>query len=176
MKKLVLTIRLGFYSLFLHKLRAALAVLGILIGVTAVIWLVAMGEGISDEAQRQIKDLGATNIIIRTVKPSEDSYGSSSGNFTAIYGLTRDDYDRILTNCPWIRQAVKMREFHKKARFDQRDRSGPGRRAGRRSGVDGARAYGAGFLQRLGRLGADFRDQAPSAADSTHWQRRLELG
>ena len=34
-------LRLGFRSLLLHKLRSALAVLGIIIGVTAVIWLVA---------------------------------------------------------------------------------------------------------------------------------------
>ena len=47
--------------------------LGILIGVTAVIWLVAMGEGVSYQAQQQIKDLGATNIIVRSVKPPQQS-------------------------------------------------------------------------------------------------------
>jgi len=51
------TFRLGLKSLLLHKLRSALAVLGILIGVTAVIWLVAMGEGVSHQAQEQIKKL-----------------------------------------------------------------------------------------------------------------------
>ena len=60
----------GFKSLMLHKLRASLAMLGILIGVTAVIWLVALGEGVSYQAQQQIKDLGATNIIINSVKPA----------------------------------------------------------------------------------------------------------
>ena len=57
-------LKLGFRSLMLHKLRSALAVLGILIGVTAVIWLVAMGEGVSYQAQQQIKELGATSIIV----------------------------------------------------------------------------------------------------------------
>ena len=56
----------GFKSLMLHKLRAGLAMLGILIGVTAVIWLVALGEGVSYQAQQQIKDLGATNINIKS--------------------------------------------------------------------------------------------------------------
>ena len=55
-------LKLGFRSLMLHKLRSALAVLGILIGVTAVIWLVAMGEGVSYQAQQQIKELGATTV------------------------------------------------------------------------------------------------------------------
>ena len=45
MQKILLTLRLGFFSLLLHKLRSGLAVLGILIGITAVIWLVALGEG-----------------------------------------------------------------------------------------------------------------------------------
>ena len=65
-------LRLGFRSLLLHKLRSALAVLGILIGVTAVIWLVALGEGVSYQAQQQIKNLGATSIIVRSIKPTEE--------------------------------------------------------------------------------------------------------
>ena len=71
--RLLQTIRLGIFSLLLHKLRSALAVLGILIGITAVIWLVAMGEGVSYQAQQQIKDLGANNIIVRSVKPAEQT-------------------------------------------------------------------------------------------------------
>ncbi len=66
------TLRLGLKSLLLHKLRSGLAILGIFIGVTAVIWLVAMGEGVSYQAQQQIKDLGANNIIIRSAKPPAD--------------------------------------------------------------------------------------------------------
>ena len=75
------TLRLGFFSLLLHKLRSGLAVLGILIGITAVIWLVALGEGVSYQAQQQIKDLGADNIIVRSVKPAQQS--SNSGRQAA---------------------------------------------------------------------------------------------
>ena len=93
-------LKLGFRSLMLHKLRSALAVLGILIGVTAVIWLVAMGEGVSYQAQQQIKDLGATSIIIRTIKPSEEANSDSGSRSGIAYGLLRSDYDRIITNIP----------------------------------------------------------------------------
>ncbi len=72
-RRIFLTLRLGIYSLLLHKLRSGLAVLGILIGIMAVIWLVAMGEGVSYQAQQQIKDLGANNIIVRSVKPAQTS-------------------------------------------------------------------------------------------------------
>ena len=43
--------------------------LGIVIGVWAVITLVAIGEGASHDAQEAIKALGANNVIIRSVKP-----------------------------------------------------------------------------------------------------------
>jgi len=108
----------GFGSLRLHKLRSALAVLGILIGVTAVIWLVAMGEGVSRQAQQQIKDLGATNIIIRSVKPPQES--SRQSGWYIQYGLLRDDFDRIVSNIPTIRQAIPMREIRREIRNGDR--------------------------------------------------------
>ena len=46
--------------------------LGIVIGVWAVITLVAIGEGASHDAQEAIKALGANNVIIRSVKPLSD--------------------------------------------------------------------------------------------------------
>ncbi|MGQ9574146.1 MAG: ABC transporter permease [Thermoguttaceae bacterium] len=119
LRKFLQKLRLGVGSLMLHKLRSALAVLGILIGVTAVIWLVAMGEGISEKAQEQIKDLGATNIIIRSVKPPQEST-RAQGSFFIEYGLLREDFDRIVTNVPTIRQAVPMREISREVRNGDR--------------------------------------------------------
>ena len=43
--------------------------LGMVIGVWAVITLVAIGEGASHDAQEEIKSLGARNVIIRSIKP-----------------------------------------------------------------------------------------------------------
>jgi putative ABC transport system permease protein len=98
----------------LHKLRSSLAILGILIGIAAVIWLVAMGEGVSRQAQEQIKDLGAENIIVRSVKPALEG-SNSGGGFFLEYGLLRDDFQRILT-IPKIEQAVPIREMRKEVR------------------------------------------------------------
>jgi putative ABC transport system permease protein len=116
---LLISLRLGFYSLFLHKLRSGLAVLGILIGITAVIWLVALGEGVSYQAQQQIKDLGANNVIIRSIKPPQDGSRSGGGMFIT-YGVLRDDYDRIVSNLPLAQKAVPMREIRREVRFDDR--------------------------------------------------------
>src|SRR5688572_8127613 len=116
--KLIQTFRLGLKSLLLHKLRSGLAVLGIMIGVTAVIWLVAMGEGVSYQAQQQIKDLGATNIIIRSIKPVGSS-DQAAGLFVT-YGLLRDDFRRISTTIPTVVRAVPLREISKEVRYRDR--------------------------------------------------------
>lgn len=115
------TVRLGFKSLLLHKLRSSLAMLGILIGVTAVIWLVALGEGVSRQAQEQIKELGATNIILKSVKPTQGSSSGRGSSFVVEYGLTDVDYGRILAGVPTIRRAVRMREVASVARANGRE-------------------------------------------------------
>ncbi len=109
------TIKLGLKSLLLQKLRAGLAALGIFIGTTTVIWLVAMGEGVSHEAQQQIKDLGATNIIVRSIEPSTED-DADENNRVKTYGLLRADYRRMLSNVPTIRRAVPMRELRREMR------------------------------------------------------------
>src|SRR5919204_4201462 len=69
---------LALRSLWLHKLRSFLSVLGIIIGTGAVIALMAFGEGSMHEALEDIKRLGATNIIIRGVKPPESNTTTQS--------------------------------------------------------------------------------------------------
>jgi len=81
-----------------------------------VIWLVAMGEGVSYQAQQQIKDLGATSIIVRSIKPAEESSRDVGSRFGISYGLLRDDYERILTNVPTVKRAVPMREISREVR------------------------------------------------------------
>jgi putative ABC transport system permease protein len=97
------TLQLSIKSLWMHPLRSSLTVLGIFIGVSSVIWLLALGEGISRAAQEQISSLGALNIIVRTVRPSGDEAQDAG------YGLTRDDYVRLLATVPTIEKAIPMR-------------------------------------------------------------------
>jgi putative ABC transport system permease protein len=109
------TLQLAVRSLWMHPLRSSLTVLGIFIGVSSVIWLLALGEGISRAAQDQIASLGALNIIVRTVKPSGEE-ATEAG-----YGLTRNDYVRLIATVPTISKAIPMRiipsaEFHNKQR------------------------------------------------------------
>jgi putative ABC transport system permease protein len=108
------TLTLAVRSLFLHPLRSVLTVLGIFIGVAGVIWLLSIGEGIGRAAEEQIAGLGAQNIIVRTIKPSSDEVQDAG------YGLTRDDYDRILATIPTIEKAIPIRVVAREFRFGTR--------------------------------------------------------
>jgi len=119
--------RLGVRSLWLHPLRSSLTILGILVGVASVIWLLAIGEGISIAAQRQIESLGADNIIVRSIKPRRDTSDADVGGVVQ-YGLTRRDFERLLATIPTIDRALPVREL--KREFRRQDRLVDGRLVG----------------------------------------------
>ena len=111
------TLALALRSLWLHKLRAMLSVLGIIIGTTAVIALMSFGEGTMQDALDEIKQLGATNIIVRSVKPP-DEISTQSRTFVARYGITREDYE-LFSTIPTVVRMVPMRIFPKPVYHDQ---------------------------------------------------------
>ncbi len=91
MHRLTTTIVLAMRNLTLHKLRVFLTMLGLIFGVSSVIAMLAIAEGASLEAQRQIADLGATNVIVQSKKPSDDVNPSKQQNnesFIFRFGVT----------------------------------------------------------------------------------------
>jgi len=119
---LLRTLQLGLKSLAVHPMRSLLTVLGIFIGVASVIWLLAIGEGISQEAQRQIEGLGADNIIIRSVKPPSESLSAFSGPVP--YGIKREDFDLLVETIPTLKAALPIREIRRTFSFDGRNADG----------------------------------------------------
>src|SRR5262249_44559393 len=107
------TIRLGLANLRLHKLRAVLTALGIILGVAAVIIMVSIGEGSKRVALVQIERLGAKNIILRSQKPPEPTQqqGGQQRSFITKYGLTRDDLTVIKANFPQAEAIVPLKEI-----------------------------------------------------------------
>ncbi len=126
MYKLWNTVKLAVRNLTLHKLRMLLTALGLIFGVASVIAMLAIAEGASAEAQRQIAELGATNIIFRSVKPVEDINPSKNANdsFVFSYGLTHKDFDRIMKTIPTVLGATPLREFRKNLRHLDREIEG----------------------------------------------------
>jgi putative ABC transport system permease protein len=86
-------LRIAFSGLLSNRLRSSLTMLGILIGVSAVILLVAVGNGASVQINNQIQSLGA-NVIY--VYPSNaKSAGGVSQGFGTGQTLTQADVDAI---------------------------------------------------------------------------------
>ena len=104
------TVQLGVKSLLVHPLRSLLTVLGIFIGVASVIWLLAIGEGISAKAQQQIAELGAKNIIITTTAPATQGTTRKS----RFFGVTKRDYENLAATVPSIGQTIPVRELPKR--------------------------------------------------------------
>jgi putative ABC transport system permease protein len=83
----------SFEALTLNKVRTALAGLGIVIGIGAVIALVSLGQATQQSVQNSIQGLGA-NLL--TISPgSAQSTGGVQGGFGSSQTLTLDDANAI---------------------------------------------------------------------------------
>jgi len=85
-------VRLAFARLAVSRLRAALTMLGIIIGVASVIALVAVGNGATSGITRQLESLG-TNLL--TVNPGSTTSGLVRGAAGSATSLTVADASAI---------------------------------------------------------------------------------
>jgi putative ABC transport system permease protein len=109
-------LRLSLHSLLVHQLRSILTILGIVLGVGSVIVMLSVGEAARYEAIQQIQELGATNIIVRSVKPMDDSKKDADQEILT-YGVTIEDKQRIEETIPSVVSVTPMREFRKDADY-----------------------------------------------------------
>jgi putative ABC transport system permease protein len=77
------TVRVAFAGIAANKLRSALTILGLMIGVGSVIVLIAVGTGSSDAVQQQIDALGSNVLLVQST-PSVGGLRSSSSSTTAL--------------------------------------------------------------------------------------------
>ncbi|MEO1009480.1 MAG: ABC transporter permease [Planctomycetota bacterium] len=105
------TIQLGLANLRLHKLRSFLTALGIILGVAAVICMVSIGEGSKQEALRQIEQLGARNIIVRSERPPEAQQQGEQRSGVVRYGLSWTDLRNIQDNFSDEASIIALKEI-----------------------------------------------------------------
>ena len=86
------TVKTGLDAIRSHRLRSGLTMLGILIGIAAVILTVGLGEGAQAQVRDQINALG-TNLLI--VSPGSVTSGGIRGGFGSASTLTRADADAL---------------------------------------------------------------------------------
>jgi len=118
---IVRDVRLGIKSLMLHKLRSCLTMLGVVFGVGSVIAMLAVGEGASRDALEQIRKLGSHNIILTSVKPTEDEEAGTRRTFMSVYGILYEDEARIRETIPGVTRTVGAKIVRKDARLRERN-------------------------------------------------------
>src|SRR5512134_3323785 len=85
---ILMTVRIALKALGRNKLRTALTMLGMIIGVAAVIAMVALGSGAQATIEEQVKSAG-TNLI--TVRPGSQQQGAARGGFGTSTRLVEAD-------------------------------------------------------------------------------------
>ena len=90
---LLTTMRISLASLGANKLRAGLTLLGIVIGVAAVISLMAIGRGVQSSITDRIEELGSNLIFVR---PGQASFGGVFGGQGSATTLTLEDAYALL--------------------------------------------------------------------------------
>jgi putative ABC transport system permease protein len=94
---------MGISALTRNRMRSALTVLGIVIGVAAVIATLSIGQGARAAVQNQIRAMGA-NVL--TVIPGTQTAGGARGGMGSITSLTPDDAIAIKKECPAVQAAA----------------------------------------------------------------------
>jgi putative ABC transport system permease protein len=97
MKKLISSVRIAFQALTMNKLRSALTMLGIVIGVASVIATVSIGSGATERIQDQIASIGSNIIIITPGSTSSSGVRLGTGNAVT---LSEADAKEIPAECP----------------------------------------------------------------------------
>lgn len=97
MRHFMSSIRIAFRSLQVNKLRSALTMLGIVIGVAAVIATSAIGSGAKERIEQQIASIGSNTIII--IPGSLTSSGLRMGTGNAVT-LSESDARDLPLQCP----------------------------------------------------------------------------
>jgi putative ABC transport system permease protein len=110
-------LKLAVENILHRKLRAWLTILGIVVGIAAVVALISLGQGLQYTVDQQFSKIGADKVTIQA-KGSQGAPGTSTGNTI----LTTSDYD-VVKKSQGIDGAVQVLirvgrvEFNKKVKY-----------------------------------------------------------
>ena len=95
-------VRHGLRALAANKVRTGLSMLGVLIGVAAVVAMLALGRGAQDAVERQLSSLGSNLLVLRTGAVRVGGVAQEAGATTR---LEVDDVTAIVDRVAGVRQA-----------------------------------------------------------------------
>jgi putative ABC transport system permease protein len=93
------TFRIALKALLINKMRSFLTILGVIIGVSAVIAMVAIGSGARAQVQAQFSAMGTNMLIIQS---GSSQAGGVRGGYGSQPTLTWDDVKAIRTEVPSV--------------------------------------------------------------------------
>jgi putative ABC transport system permease protein len=95
--KFIETLKLAFAAIWQHKLRSALTLLGMIVGVTAFVVVVSLIEGFNHYVDEKIAGIGAKSFTIQRFNPLEDFKDTDTIAAAQRRNkeLTLDDYDYL---------------------------------------------------------------------------------
>jgi putative ABC transport system permease protein len=98
---LLMIIRVAFRALLRNKTRAALTMLGIIIGVSAVIAMVSIGQGAQASVQAQIANIGTNLLFVSAGAQNVGGVRTGAGD-SGTNTLTVEDLDAIKREVPSV--------------------------------------------------------------------------
>lgn len=98
-------IRFSFKSLYHQKLRSFLTVLGIIVGISSVILLVGLIQGLKTDVLEQLEDFGPRTVIISPT--TSQTFGGASSFMPTSGKLFEKDYERV-KKVPEIKSITKI--------------------------------------------------------------------
>ena len=102
---LISNLRQACRAIVANKLRSALSMLGILIGVAAVIAMLAIGKGATKSIEDQLASMGSNLLMMRSGPPRHGGVAMSEGMITR---FTDEDVADILREIPEVSRVAGM--------------------------------------------------------------------
>jgi putative ABC transport system permease protein len=107
---LVYNLESTWLSLKHHAFRSLLAMLGVVLGVAAVVGMLAVSEGARRESLARIQQQGVDNIILHSEEPTLNATG---GETIFFYGITKEDLDHFSHVFDNVKRVVPVVELRK---------------------------------------------------------------
>src|SRR5262249_12884175 len=105
MTQVLMAIRIAHRALRRNTLRSALTMLGVIIGVAAVIAMLAIGQGAQAAIRAQIASLGSHTLVIQPGSMTQSGVRYGWGSRTT---LRMADVQAILNECPAVASATPL--------------------------------------------------------------------
>ena len=100
---LISTLRVAFRALARNRMRSVLTMLGIIIGVGAVIAMVGIGQGADQTIQKQLANLGSNMVFVSS---GSVNFGGLRIGWGATKTLVVDDVTAMVKECPAVASAA----------------------------------------------------------------------